>query len=516
MKKRNAFSLDEKMKILAQADAHMGTRVDLAARLGIPVSTLNTILKNRTDIEKNYARCGPSFSKDRKSMKISPLEELESILSNWFKQARTANANIDGSHLKEKALHIAARLGIDDFRASNGWIDRFKKRHNLVYKTVSGESASVDPVTVNSWKEQIHEVIQGYELKDIFNADETGLFFNLQPNKTLTYKGDPCHGGTKSKQRITVLLTCNADGSEKLDPLVIGKFSKPRCFKNIKKLPTKYGANSNAWMTSVIFEEYLLHLDRQMAAKNRKILLFIDQCAAHPKNTSALKNVKVVFFPPNCTSKLQPLDLGIIHAFKCHYRKQLIRKAVAMIDGGLLEDASKLKLNILSALHFVAEAWRRISSLTIQNCFRKCGFMVGTEDTSSIEDITTLYDEENDDWIALRQTDINFSDYITVDSDVNVCEIQTVDQVLEDHRSDQKEEEDADDDEDDEEEAVKVEEKVTFLKALEGLEVVRRYFQQFDVEDSVLVSCNMLENELYSVKQHEKKKQTTMLDWLKK
>jgi len=62
-----------------------------------------------------------------------------------------------------------------------------------------------------------------------------------------------------------------------------------------------------------------------------KILLFIHQCAAHPRDTIALKNIKVILFSPNCTSHLQPLDMGIIHAFKCQYSKELTQKTVAII-----------------------------------------------------------------------------------------------------------------------------------------------------------------------------------------
>jgi hypothetical protein len=58
------------------------------------------------------------------------------------------NASIDGHNLKENALHVAAHLGIDSFWASNGWINHFKKRHNLVYKTMAGESAIVNPETL--------------------------------------------------------------------------------------------------------------------------------------------------------------------------------------------------------------------------------------------------------------------------------------------------------------------------------------------------------------------------------
>ena len=127
-------------------------------------------------------------------------------------------------------------------------------------------------------------------------------------------------------------------------------------------------------MTSATFEEFLVQLDHQIVARNRKILLFIDQCAAHPRDTTALKNIKVIFFPPNCTSHLQPLDMRIIHAFKCQYRKQFIWKAAAMIDVQLLGVASKMTINLLIVLHLITEAWRQITPTTIENCFKKCGF----------------------------------------------------------------------------------------------------------------------------------------------
>jgi len=88
-------------------------------------------------------------------------------------------------------------------------------------------------------------------------------------------------------------------------------------------------------MTSAIFEEFLVLLDCPGGgAKTQKILLFMDQCVAHQRDTTALKNIKVIFLTPNCTSHLQPLDIGIIHTFKCQYSKQLIRKAVAVINEG--------------------------------------------------------------------------------------------------------------------------------------------------------------------------------------
>jgi hypothetical protein len=124
------------------------------------------------------------LSREPRSLKTSRLEELETFLSAWFNQARTANASIAGPNLKEKALHVAARLG---FRALDGWIDRFKKIHNLVYRTMLGENDFVNPETVMEWKiEELTKIIEGYQPKDMFNVDETGLFYNLQPSKTMT------------------------------------------------------------------------------------------------------------------------------------------------------------------------------------------------------------------------------------------------------------------------------------------------------------------------------------------
>jgi hypothetical protein len=82
-------------------------------------------------------------------------------------------------------------------------------------------------------------------------------------------KGDPCNGGKNSKERITVLLACNADGTDKLPPLVIGKSEDPRCFKNVRQLPTKYLANRKAWVTQAIFTDYLRALDAKMSSQNR-------------------------------------------------------------------------------------------------------------------------------------------------------------------------------------------------------------------------------------------------------
>jgi hypothetical protein len=45
---------------------------------------------------------------------------------------------------------------------------------------------------------------QGYSEEDIYNADETGVFYNMTPDSTFEFKGEICVGGRISKNRLTV------------------------------------------------------------------------------------------------------------------------------------------------------------------------------------------------------------------------------------------------------------------------------------------------------------------------
>jgi hypothetical protein len=94
---------------------------------------------------------------------------------------------------------------------------------------------------------------------------------------------------------------------------------------------------------SEIFRNFLHAPDAAFGALGRKILLFVDNCATHSPDTSSLRNVKVVFYTPNCTSVVQPLDLGLIKCFKQVYGKQLVQRAVCLMDAG---KKVQLKLDI--------------------------------------------------------------------------------------------------------------------------------------------------------------------------
>jgi hypothetical protein len=126
-----------------------------------------------------------------------------------------------------------------------------------------------------------------------------------------------------------------------------------------------------------------------MGAQNRNILLFVDNCAAHPKYTSFLRNVKVIQYKANCTSVLQPLDLGVIKCYKQLYRKRLVQTAACLMDAG--KDTKK-KINVLEALHYTVAALQQVTQQTIENCFRKTGYMQGQ--SSGDSDVVLTDDDD--------------------------------------------------------------------------------------------------------------------------
>jgi hypothetical protein len=93
-------------------------------------------------------------------------------------------------------------------------------------------------------------------------------------------------------------------------------------------LPVDYYSNANAWMTSVIFNNWLVKWDLEL---KRNIVLLIDNYTAHTNN-SLLKNIRVIFLPANTTSLIQPCDQGIIKALKANYRREMRAQIIAELD----------------------------------------------------------------------------------------------------------------------------------------------------------------------------------------
>ncbi|GBN71947.1 hypothetical protein AVEN_230166-1 [Araneus ventricosus] len=101
-----------------------------------------------------------------------------------------------------------------------------RKGTTLFFRKLCCETASVDASSCEEWLSELPSLLKDYKADDVFNADETRLFFQCLPNKTSLFKSEECHGGKQSKLRVTVLLAANQSGKEKLPPRMIRRSKK--------------------------------------------------------------------------------------------------------------------------------------------------------------------------------------------------------------------------------------------------------------------------------------------------
>lgn len=277
----------------------------------------------------------------------------------------------------EKAKFFHAELNINsECRYSSGWLEKFKKRNGIRRLKSSGEKECADYVSATMFVEDLKEYIQKEKLtsEQIYNADETSLFWKCLPQYSLACGSERSIEGYKeSKERITALLCANAAGTHKCKLMIIGRSAKPRALKNVKSLPVIYKSNKRAWVTQQIFLEWFNnnfvpevreHMEQSGFERNCKILLLLDNCPAHPDVDAMMsENVVVKYIPPNCTSLIQPMDQGVIRSFKCNYRKSIVQK---LLCANSRHEFVK-SLNIKIAMWTAAASWDAVSAKVLIN-----------------------------------------------------------------------------------------------------------------------------------------------------
>lgn len=506
VKKRNCFTLKNKFDIIQRLQ-NGEKQHKICTEMKLSKSTVASLWKKRDQILKNFE----SFNSNIKKVKYSTNPEVDKNLLKWFSQKRSENVPISGAILQSKGESLKTILEPTSTNStlSRSWIERFKKRHAITSGKIVGESNSVDENIVSDWIQNKWPLLrQNFRDEDIFNCDETGLFYKLTPDRTLKFKGESCKGGKLSKERITVLVTANLTGSEKRQLMIIGKYKNPRCFKNIHRLPVNYKFNKRAWMTSEIFTTELREWDQELLRKKRKILLLVDNCPAHPK-VEGLRHIKLVFMPPNTSSKLQPMDQGIIHSLKSYYRKILLSRIIDAMDS---ED--QFSVNLLDAINFINMAWQNVTKQTIRNCFRHGGFIENKENFDSEDELplsewiqknTSAVEALPNGWLQDK-----FDEYVNVDQNLSTQE--DADYLIEQIQIDFNESDEVEDETDIEQEAVQ-NNVPTLAAARRGLEKARLFLQSqpttpIDILNSLARTETFIEN--ISSKKH---KQTKIFDF---
>ncbi|XP_062710749.1 tigger transposable element-derived protein 1-like [Aedes albopictus] len=341
---RKSLSLKEKLQIIEDVEEKGLSYATIAANLHVNESTIRTIIRQKCDIKK----IGPVASKI--SGKVHRLRDpvfldMENALNSMIECNTERGFPVDFNYITEKALefysvynkkHGVAEGNIKPFNASKGWFQKFCKRYGIHNVRLHGEMASADIEAAATFPAFVEQEIKagGYCLDQVFNCDETKLFYKKTPqNSYVSDYTKKMPGAKADKKGFSILFCSNAAGSLMTKPLVINNVAKPRAIKDVihSNLPVHYRSNKKGWMTQDIFNDWVENCfapELESFCRSRNIgfkaLLLLDNAPSHP-TTFDHPNVKLLYLPPNTTSLIQPLDQGIIRNFKLLYIKKSYR-----------------------------------------------------------------------------------------------------------------------------------------------------------------------------------------------
>ena len=219
-----------------------------------------------------------------------------------------------------------------NFKASNSWLERFKKRHNLVYRCKSNSCVLPKEKIIEKTRildERICMALEdkgGANLNGIANMDQTNIQFGKTFDSSLDFKGRKDILIKKSKfEKITctIVLCCTTDGTL-LNPLIVFKEQIGRIGPTVSKKITvpdniivtgsKSGWTRNVeikywfdtvWAKSKYKDDHLLLMDSYPCHTSKETTNYISQ-----------KQHIVGYLPSNCTNLFQPLDVTVNKVFK--------------------------------------------------------------------------------------------------------------------------------------------------------------------------------------------------------
>lgn len=385
---RKVLPLSEKVKVLDLIRKEKKSYAAVAKIYSKNESSIREIAKKEKEIRASFA-VAPQTAKVTATVRDKCLVKVEKALNLWVEDMTRKRAPLDGNILRQKALSLyddfskgsSETRNNKPFTASKGWLHRFKNRFGLKNIKVTEEAAYTDEEAAAAFPAELKKVIneKGYHPKQVFNCDETELFWKMS---NFNHENAAQAPGNKTwKDRLTLVLCGNAAG-HMIKPGVVYRGKNPRALKNKNKnhLPVFWQHNQNAWVTAILFLEwfhdcFIPEVKKYLKDEELefKVLLIIDSAPGHPESVCyENENVEVIFLPPNTTSLLQPLDQGIIWCVKDTYIRLVFDCIRSAIDSDPSLDVMQCwkSFTIADAITFIKAAMNELKPETVNDCWK--------------------------------------------------------------------------------------------------------------------------------------------------
>ncbi|XP_067833648.1 tigger transposable element-derived protein 3-like [Heptranchias perlo] len=270
--KNKELTLAEKMKVIEALSGPKISQRLLGRRFGVSQPQICRIIKNKEQLVSEWRNHVNPGRKRRRDGKAPPVEDA---LLRWFGQARAAGETVTGPAMKQAARSLAAALGREGFWPSNGWLSRFKMRHNIAFGGPRGRRRGGDG------RGRAPTAQRGYPPGDVYCCAQAAV----------------CLGGTGGA--LEALLCASADGGDKRRLLVAGRGPEPLCLRGLdaRALPADYLSGGEG-LTAERFAAWLADFDREMGRQGRRVAVIAEAGRGPPARPPALGNVRLLSPPP--------------------------------------------------------------------------------------------------------------------------------------------------------------------------------------------------------------------------
>lgn len=346
----------------------------------------------------------PAVPEVRKMSKYSTQQvfsiDQEAMLVEYLITCSKLKHGLTKADLRKFAFQYAISLRLNVPRswtknesAGKDWEQGFMKRHRQLTlrkpeNTSLARLTSFNRTNVNEFFENYKKVMTKHNFPPsrIINIDESGVTTVLQAPKVIAETGAKQVGQTVSAERgqlVTFEGIITAEGKA-LPPA----FVFPR--KNFKEQFTAGGpegclglANPSGWMNSDNFFEVVKHIQALTLSSNESpVLLLLDNHESHVSletvEFSRANGMVILTFPPHCSHRMQPLDVGVYGPFKA--------KCKVAFNEWIQKNPGKT-ISIYTIPHLVKRAFEEaFSKANIVSAFKKTGLWPINESVFTAED----------------------------------------------------------------------------------------------------------------------------------
>ncbi|KAG0442733.1 Tigger transposable element-derived protein 6 [Dictyocoela muelleri] len=106
-------------------------------------------------------------------------------LFEWFTNRIKRFCTVQDSNIQNIAMKLADIYRVDNLKSSNGWLQKFKLRHNIIIKFINGESGLVDVELIESFKDIYEKKIKYAHSRISLIVMKLVFFISVRPVEIL-------------------------------------------------------------------------------------------------------------------------------------------------------------------------------------------------------------------------------------------------------------------------------------------------------------------------------------------